>query len=113
MTLAETRGIKPPEEEPPHGHAQAHPGPGEYIRIGVILAFVTAVEVALFYADIRYLALVVALIVLSFVKFSMVVAWFMHLKFDSRIFSWFFVGGILLASSLFVVVLASLGGGLT
>jgi hypothetical protein len=36
----------------------------------------------------------------------------MHLKFDSRLFSTFFVGGLILVAALFVIVLATLGGGL-
>jgi cytochrome c oxidase subunit 4 len=115
MTLAESRGIKGPPERPQHAvpHEQAHPGPLEYLRIGLILAVITAVEVAVYYVDELSDVLVPILVVLSGAKFSLVVLWFMHLKFDARLFSWMFVGGILLASTLFVVVLATLGSGLT
>ncbi len=115
MTLAESRGIKgPTEREAPGEHAggRAHPGPLEYTRIGLILAVITAVEVGIFYLDIAQWALVTILVVLSAVKFSLVVMWFMHLKFDSRVFSWLLVGGLMLVSVLLVVVLATLGGGL-
>ena len=115
MTLAESRGIKGPvEREPPaeHPEERAHPGPAEYIRIGLILAAITAVEVAVFYTDLAQWALVAILIVLSGLKFAMVVMWFMHLRFDSRLFSGLFVGGLMLTGVLFVVVLATLGGGL-
>ncbi len=116
MTLAERRGIKrPPEEEahPRQDGGRAHPGPLEYTRIGLILAVITAVEVGAFYLDIAQWALVTILVVLSAVKFSLVVLWFMHLRFDSSVFSWVLVGGLMLASALFVVVLSTLGGGLT
>jgi cytochrome c oxidase subunit 4 len=116
MTLAQSRGIKgPPEPEGKReaAHGQAHPGPLEYVQIGAILVVVTAVEVAIYYIDALSDVLVPILIVLSAAKFSLVVLWFMHLKFDARLFSWMFVGGIALASSLFVVVLATLGSGLT
>jgi heme/copper-type cytochrome/quinol oxidase subunit 4 len=114
MTLAEYRGLKEQAgHEAAHGpHETAHPGPAEYARIGIILAVVTAVEVAMFYAGIAQWALVSILVVLSGVKFTLVVLWFMHLKFDARLFSTLFVAGILLAGALFVVVLATLGGGL-
>ena len=56
--------------------------------------------------------LVPILVVLSALKFSLVVMWFMHLRFDSRLFSTFFVGGLILVAALFVVVLATLGGAL-
>jgi hypothetical protein len=44
------------------------------------------------------------------VKFSLVVLWFMHLKFDSRLFSQFFAGGLLLALTIFAVALSTLHG---
>lgn len=115
MTLAEFRGIRkrkaegPAAEPPPE---RAHPGPSEYAMIGLVLAVVTAIEVAVFYMDVAQWALVTILVVLSALKFSLVVLWFMHLRFDSGLFSWLFVGGLVLASALFVVVLSTLGGGL-
>jgi len=116
MTLAESRGIKrPPEEEeapPRQAGERAHPGPLEYTRIGLILAVITAVEVGVFYLDIAQWALVTILVVLSAVKFSLVVMWFMHLRFDSQVFSWLLVGGLALIGVLLVVVLSTLGGGL-
>jgi cytochrome c oxidase subunit 4 len=112
MTLAEYRGAKPSHEREPEHDESGHPGPLEYARIGIILAVITAVEVAIFYASLSKWALVVVLVLLSALKFAMVVLWFMHLKFDAPVFSWFFVGGLALASLLFVVVLSTLGGGL-
>jgi len=53
---------------------------------------------------------VALLIALSILKFSLVVLWFMHLKFDNRLFSQLFVGGLLLALSVFVVAVATLHG---
>ncbi len=115
MTLAESRGIKgPTERETPAEHVSegAHPGPLEYIKIGLILAAITAAEVGIYYIEAIEDALVPILIVLSALKFSLVVMWFMHLKFDSRLFSWLLVGGMALIGMLLVVVLSTLGGGL-
>ena len=115
MTLAESRGIKgPTEREAPAEHVgeRPHPGPLEYIKIGLILAGITAVEVGIYYIEAIEDALVPILIVLSALKFSLVVLWFMHLRFDSRLFSWLFVGGLVLIGMLLVVVLSTLGGGL-
>jgi cytochrome c oxidase subunit 4 len=118
MTLAEFRGIRPASAEgagraaaPVHRRG-AHPGPAEYVKIGLTLATVTAVEVAVYYIDALSDVLVPILVVLSALKFSLVVMWFMHLRFDNRLFSTFFVGGLILVSALFVVVLATLGGAL-
>ncbi len=115
MTLAETRGIKgPTEREAPAEHVgkRAHPSPLEYMKIGLILAVITAVEVGIYYIEALEDALVPILIVLSALKFSLVVLWFMHLRFDNRLFSWLLVGGLVLISMLLAVVLSTLGGGL-
>ena len=42
-------------------------------------------------------------------KFALVVLWFMHLRFDSRTYSRFFVMGLAGAVTLYVVVLLSFG----
>jgi heme/copper-type cytochrome/quinol oxidase subunit 4 len=87
-----------------------HPSPAKYVTIGVILAVITAIEVAIYYVPdfmpgFRPL-LPPTLIILSVVKFAMVAMFFMHLKFDSRLFSSLFVGGILLAGGLLIALLA-------
>lgn len=84
----------------------AHPGPREYVRIAVILAIVTAAEVALYYVEgIPDVWLFVTLMVMSGAKFWLVAMWFMHLRFDAPIFRRLFVGGIVLASLVYMVVL--------
>jgi cytochrome c oxidase subunit 4 len=37
------------------------------------------------------------------IKFALVVRWFMHLRFDSRLFMRLFVTGVVLALSIFAV----------
>jgi cytochrome c oxidase subunit 4 len=68
--------------------------------------------VALYYIELSHNLLVVSLLVFSAAKFLLVVLWFMHLKFDSRIFSTMFVTGFLIAVAVFVVVLATLDAAL-
>lgn len=89
-----------------------HPSPTEYIQIGLLLAVLTAIEVALYYAEPARVAFITLILGLSAGKFILVVLWFMHLKFDSRIFTIMFAGGTALAISVFVVVLATLGANL-
>ena len=84
--------------------AHAHPSPKEYIRIGVILAVLTAIEVAASYT-IEGALLIVTLLSLAVIKFTIVVMWFMHLKFDDRRYARFFVMGVALAATLYLVVL--------
>ncbi len=115
MTLAEyrkRRGIEeaPPEHAGEREHVEKHPGAIEYAQIGTILAVITGVEVGIYYMGVAHALLVVGLMVLSATKFSMVVLWFMHLKFDHRLFSTMFVLGFILALSIFTVVLATVGG---
>lgn len=112
MTLADyrkTTGAEAEAHEEEHAEG-AHPSALEYVQIGLVLAVITAVEVALYYLDLGHDLLVVVLMLLSALKFSMVVLWFMHLKFDNRIFSTAFTGGFLLAASIFIVVISTLGG---
>ena len=47
---------------------------------------------------------------MSLVKFTLVVLWFMHLRFDSRLFSTLFLLGLLTAAAVFTVVIAALRG---
>jgi cytochrome c oxidase subunit 4 len=94
--------------EPGHGDGveHAHPGSGEYIRIALILGVITAVEVLIYYFDLNQATLVGSLLILSAAKFVLVAAFFMHLKFDSRIFTTFFAGGLVIAVAAFIAVLA-------
>ena len=87
-----------------------HPGPRQYVVVAIFLAVVTAAEVALFYMDfIPQGVNVAALIILMIVKFATVALWFMHLRFDSRIYRRLFVTGIILAISVFAIVLLTFG----
>ena len=91
---------------------EVHPSPTEYVRVGVILVVITMVEVGVYYLDVAQGALLGILLVLSAVKFALVVLWFMHLQFDSPLFSTLFTGGMMLVVTLFIIVLASLGASL-
>ena len=113
MTLADLRkrqGIEAPEADDAHGGDHGHPSALEYAQIGIVLAIITGAEIALYYIDLGRDLLVVTLIVLSAIKFLFVALWFMHLKFDNRLFSTMFAGGFVLALALFVIVFATLGG---
>jgi len=94
----------PPEEGGTHDD---HPGEGKYIKIALILAVITAVEVAFSYWEAVEGILAPSLILMSIVKFVMVVGYFMHLKFDSRLFRRLFVAGIALAVFCFTVMLTT------
>ena len=84
-----------------------HPSAKEYIRIGVILAVLTGLEVGTYYLDTSTAVLIPTLFVLALVKFALVVMWFMHLRFDDRRYARFFVLGLAGAATLYLVVLIS------
>ena len=88
----------------PAAHGR-HPGPKEYIRIAIILAASTAAEVAVYYIEGFKEVLVPLLFFFSILKFTLVVLWFMHLRFDSRAYARFFVMGLAGAVTLFLIVL--------
>ena len=97
------------QREQPRAHTGGHPSAKEYVRIGVILAVLTALEVAVAYTDVPHSILIPTLFLLAIVKFALVVLWFMHLRFDSRVYSRFFVMGIAFAVTLYIVVLLLFG----
>jgi cytochrome c oxidase subunit IV len=82
-----------------------HPEPREYVVVAVVLAVATAFEVAIYYTSIPHPILVAFLMLAAVFKFSLVVLWFMHLRFDSRIFRRMFLAGLGLALTVYTVVL--------
>ena len=77
-----------------------------YVRIDVILAAITALEVSTYYVDFGPFFMP-ALMIMMVVKFLMVVSYFMHLKFDNRLFSWLFYAGLILAITVYVIALST------
>jgi len=86
-----------------------HPTPSTYVKIGVILTVITAVEVSIYYIPAMRGVLVPLLLVLSAVKFLTVVGWYMHLKMDPVIYSRLFFAPLLLATGMTVVLMLLFG----
>ena len=108
MAEIETREVLPEAVPGPRRHTRGegrHPSPKEYIRIAMILGVVTAAEVTVYYLHAVRHYLVPLLFFFAIIKFSLVVLWFMHLKFDSRTYARFFLMGISFAVTLYVIVL--------
>ena len=87
-----------------HDEDAYHPGTGEYIQIGIILAVLTAIEVVLYFLGIDQRISTPALLALTAMKFLLVVFWFMHLRFDTPLFRRLFFTGTGLAVAVFVAV---------
>lgn len=92
------------------GDHGGHPTEGTYWKIFWILFAVTAVEVLLYYKSIPGVNLNnAALGVLALAKFVIVVGYFMHLKFDSRILRRLFVTGLVLAVVVYIAYMLTMG----
>src|SRR6266542_3612401 len=74
---------------------QVHATTGTYLRVAAILVMITLIEVGVFYVPAFQGVLVPVLLVLSAVKFALVVMFYMHLKFDNRFFAFLFGGPLL------------------
>ena len=86
-----------------HEHGLSDAG---YIKIAIILALITGLEVSTYYVNFGPLFMP-ALLTMMVVKFVMVVSYFMHLKFDSKIFSFLFYVGLGLAIFVYCMALAT------
>ncbi len=82
----------------PGGHA--HPSVGIYIRIAVVLGVLTALEVAAYTQEWLGELMVPVLLGLAAAKFVLVVSFYMHLRFDNRLFTAVFGFGLLVAGSI-------------
>lgn len=80
----------------------------EYVRIAVVLAVITAIEVAIYYFDISKILLLVGLVILATIKFATVAAFFMHLRFDGKLLTLLFLAGMATAGAVFLVVILTL-----
>lgn len=91
---------------------EAHPGPQQYLGVAGVMAVVEVLELVVYYLGVLGDSALSLLLLLTVVQFALIAMWYMHLRFDSRIFWTMFVGGLVLAAALFVVVLATLGASL-
>jgi cytochrome c oxidase subunit 4 len=85
-------------------HEHSHPGELTYIKVAVILAIITLVEVVIYYLGLSHNVLVTLLLILSAVKFTIVVGFFMHLKFDDKRLTYIFVGGLVLGGAILLAL---------
>ncbi len=78
----------------------------DYIKLAIALAIITAIEVAISYmVDDLGAFFLPMLLGLMLIKFFSVVLFFMHLKFDNRLFSLMFYLGLGLAIVVYTVTL--------
>lgn len=96
-TTADQAGAQP--------HTHRHPEARDYVRIFAILFVITAAEVTASYVAMPEWLFISGLTGMAVAKFALVVGFYMHLKFDNRMFRRLFVFGLILALTVFALVL--------
>lgn len=91
----------------------AHPTAEVYLRVAAALVILTVLEVGVFYVPAFHPVLVPTLLVLSAAKFTLVVMFYMHLKADSKFFTFLFGAPLLMAVAVLVALLFLFFGALT
>ena len=94
-------------------HDEHHPGDALYWKVGAALGVLTLLEVGTYFItddpyshDLAPL-LIGSLLFLMVVKFISIGAFFMHLKFDNKLFRNVFIAGLLLAVAVYLAVLTT------
>ena len=88
-------------------HEAEHPRDVLYLKVAAVLFVLTGMEVYASYADWLGGAFLPLLLILMAIKFVLVVLFFMHLKFDAKIFGRLFWAGFFLAVGVYVTALAT------
>ncbi len=97
------------EPDVDHDSSHFHDGPSDvlYIKVAAALFVLTGLEVYSSYAEWLGGAFIPVLLIMMLVKFVLVVLFFMHLRFDAKIFGRLFWTGFFLAISVYIVALAT------
>lgn len=93
------------EQHPAQQHEQGHPSPAKYILIAVYLTLITVFEVLIYYVEALEDFFVAIFLGLSALKFYFVAMFYMHLKFDAKLFQNLFIFGLVLATFIMVALL--------
>jgi cytochrome c oxidase subunit 4 len=83
------------------GIEHEHPTWSTYWKVAVVLTLITAVEVWIYYIPsfVASRLFVPVLLVLSAIKFATVVLFYMHLKYDHKLFRALFTGPFIIAGT--------------
>ena len=86
-------------DQPQAGHSR-HPTFKQYVLVAILLFAITIVEFLIIWPVNRIEGFSTpVLIVLSIVKFAIVISFYMHLKFDNKLLTWIFLGGLVLGTA--------------
>ncbi|MBV8983591.1 MAG: cytochrome C oxidase subunit IV family protein [Acidimicrobiia bacterium] len=98
----------PAMESPEPGVEEHYPDEWQYIKVALVLFAITMVEVAIYYWTGFEKGVITLMVFMMIAKFSIVALYFMHLRFDSKLFRRLFVTGIVLAVVVYLIALSSL-----
>src|ERR1700710_2231283 len=92
------------------GEMHEHPTWKEYKWVALILTLITVVEVWIYYTPFKDSPFFVpALLIMAAVKFVIVVMFYMHLKYDHKLFKALFTGPLIIAISTLLALMAVFG----
>jgi cytochrome c oxidase subunit 4 len=94
-----------------HAEEAFHPGWSTYWKVALILTLITIAEVWGYYVPsfVASRAFVPSLLIMSAVKFGIVVAFYMHLKYDHKLFRVLFTGPLFIAATTLIALLFLFG----
>jgi cytochrome c oxidase subunit 4 len=94
-----------------HADEPFHPGWPTYWKVALILTLITVAEVWAYYVPsfVASRAFVPSLLIMSAVKFAIVVAFYMHLKYDHKLFRVLFTGPLFIAATTLIALLFLFG----
>jgi len=93
---------------PEPGVEEHYPSEWQYIKVALLLFAITMAEVGIYYISGAAHAIVTLMLFMMIAKFALVALFFMHLRFDSKLFRRLFVTGIILAVAVYLIALTSL-----
>ena len=93
------------------GEVHAHPTWSTYWKVALILTIITAVEVSAYYIPAWESSriYVPSMLIMSGAKFAIVVLFYMHLKYDHRLFRALFSGPLIIAGITIITLMFLFG----
>jgi cytochrome c oxidase subunit 4 len=93
------------------GEMHEHPTWKQYKWVALILTVITILEVWAYYIPsfVASAAFVPSLLIMSAVKFAIVVLFYMHLKYDHKLFKALFTGPLIIAACTLIALLFLFG----
>ena len=95
--------------EPEQGKERAHPTTETYLSVAALLTVITLVEVGIFYVPAFAPVLAPILLVLSAIKFALVVMFYMHLRQDHKLFTFLLSAPLTIAVGVIIGLLFLFG----